>query len=79
MVFRHISNDFSETTDYRIYSETGLTEAKIDFDDGGFRGWSIIILAEMVSQERYFRLTFDRHKGSNYNWSYGNIDCFESI
>ena len=79
MVFRHISNDFSETTDYRIYSKTGLTEAKIDFDDGGFRGWGIIIPMEMVSQKRYFRLTFDRHKGSNYHWSYGNIDCFESI
>ena len=38
MVFRQISKDFSETTDYRIYSETGLTEAKIDFDDGSFRG-----------------------------------------
>ncbi len=79
MVFRHISNDFSETTDYCIYSETGLTEAKIDFDDGGFRGWSIIIPVEMVSQKCYFRLTFDRHNGSNYNWSYGDIDCFESI
>lgn len=79
MVFRQISNDFSETTDCRIYSETGLTEAKIDFDDSGFRGWSIIIPVEMVRQKRYFRLTFDRHNGSNYHWSYGDIDCFESI
>ena len=27
---------------------------------------------------RYFWLTFDRHKGSDYNWSYGNLYCFEA-
>jgi hypothetical protein len=26
---------------------------------------------------RYYWMTFDRHKGSDYNWSYGNLYCFE--
>lgn len=55
-----------------------MAEAKFDFDDGGFRGWGTIIPVELGSRKRYFWLTFDRHKGSNYNWSYGNIYCFEA-
>ena len=32
----------------------------------------------MSARMRYFWLTFDRHNGSDYNWSYGNIYCFEA-
>jgi hypothetical protein len=31
----------------------------------------------MGSRIRRFWLTFDRHNGSDYEWSYGNLYCFE--
>lgn len=70
-------NDFKKRANYRIYTKDGMQEAKFDFDDGGFRGWGTIIPVVMGSRKRYFWLTFDRHNGSSYNWSYGNIYCFE--
>ena len=71
-------NDFNKRANYRIYTKGGMQEAKFDFDDGGFRGWGTIIPVVMGSRKRYFWLTFDRHNGSSYNWSYGNIYCFEA-
>jgi len=71
-------NDFEKRADYRIYTKDGMYEAKFDFDDGGFRGWGTVIPVVMGSRKRYFWLTFDRHNGSSYNWSYGNIYCFEA-
>jgi len=70
-------NDFARTSEYRIYSKDGMTTAKFDYPDGGFRGWGSIIPVKMCGRMRYFWLTFDRHKGSDYNWSYGNLYCFE--
>ena len=72
-------NDFQKHANYRIYTKSGMTEAKFNFDDGGFRGWGTVIPVTMGSRKRYFWLTFDRHNGSTYNWSYGNIYCFEAI
>ena len=72
-------NDFNKRANYRMYSKDGMREAKFDFDDGGFRGWGTIIPVELGSRKRYFWLTFDRHKGSDWNWSYGNLYCFEAI
>lgn len=71
-------NDFEKRANYRIYTKDGMHEANFDFDDGGFRGWGTIIPVTMGSRKRYFWLTFDRHNGSSYNWSYGNIYCFEA-
>ena len=71
-------NDFENRANYRIYTKDGMSEAKFDFDDGGFRGWGTIIPVTMGSRKRYFWLTFDRHNGSSYNWSYGNIYCLEA-
>ena len=71
-------NSFEKRANYRIYTKDGMHEAKFDFDDGGFRGWGTIIPVVMGSRKRYFWLTFDRHNGSSYNWSYGNIYCFEA-
>lgn len=71
-------NDFEKRANYRIYTKTSMHEANFDFDDGGFRGWGTIIPVVMGSRKRYFWLTFDRHNGSSYNWSYGNIYCFEA-
>ena len=72
-------NDFNKRSNYRIYTKNGMQEARFDFDDGGFRGWGTVIPLTMGSRKRYFWLTFDRHNGSEYNWSYGNIYCFEGI
>ena len=70
-------NSFSLTSNYRIYDEDGMTEAKFNFPDGGFRGWGTVIPVKQGTRTRYYWLTFDRHKGSDYNWSYGNLYCFE--
>ena len=71
-------NDFGKRADYRIYTKNGMHKAEFDFDDGGFRGWGTVIPITMGSRKRYFWLTFDRHNGSSFNWSYGNIYCFEA-
>ena len=70
-------NDFNLTSNYRIYDADGMTEAKFNFPDGGFRGWGTVIPVKQGTRTRYYWLTFDRHKGSDYNWSYGNLYCFE--
>lgn len=72
-------NDFTKRANYRIYTKDGMNEAQFDFDDGGFRGWGTIIPVCMGSRRRYFWLTFDRHNGSDFNWSYGNIYGFEAV
>lgn len=72
-------NDFHKVSDYRIYTDHGMYPGKFDFPDGGFRGWGTLIPVTMGSRTRYFWLTFDRHNGSDYNWSYGNVYCFEAM
>ena len=72
-------NDFNKRANYRIYHKGGMTEAKFDYDDGGFRGWGTLMPVKMGSRTRYFWMTFDRHNGSTYTWSYGNIYCFEAL
>ena len=75
-------NDYKKMSDYRVY-EWGkfdtFTNLKCDFPDGGFRGWATIMPIRYGKRERYFWLTFDRTLMSKtYNWSYGNIYCFEA-
>ena len=71
-------NDFEKRSEYRIYSKDGMETAKFNYPDGGFRGWGTVIPVRLGSRKRYFWLTFDRHNGSSYNWSYGNLYCFEA-
>lgn len=71
-------NSFCNKSEYRIYSKTGMKTAKFNYPDGGFRGWGSVVPVNMASRTRYFWLTFDRHNGSDYNWSYGNLYCFEA-
>lgn len=71
---------FDRRAEYHIYDLpgfSGVTNAKFDYDDGGFRGWGTLIPVRMGTRTRYFWLTFDRHLSSGYNWSYGNLYCFE--
>lgn len=70
-------NDFSKKSEYRIYDKDGMRLAKFNYPDGGYRGWGSVIPLVMGSRKRYFWLTFDRHKGSEYGFSYGNLYCFE--
>lgn len=53
-------------------------ELTFDYDDGGFRGWGTVIAlpGSGTRSRRFAMLTFDRHCGSAYNWSYGNIYVF---
>ena len=71
-------NSFERRSEYRIYGKDGMREARFRYPDGGFRGWGCVIPVCLGSRKRYFWLTFDRHNGSDYNWSYGNFYCFEA-
>ena len=77
-IYFSCGNDFKKRANYRIYSESGMSEMKFDYDDGGFRGWGSILPIKLGTRERYFLITFDRHCGSSYNWSYGNLYLFEA-
>ena len=77
-IFFVCGNDFEKKSEYRIYGKDGMQTAKFNYPDGGFRGWGTVIPIKLGSRTRYFWLTFDRHNGSPYNWSYGNIYCFEA-
>ena len=70
-------NDFKKTSEYRVYSKNGMVTASFNYPDGGFRGWGSVFPVRMGSRIEYYWLTFDRHNGSSYNWSYGNLYCFE--
>lgn len=71
-------NGYDKKSNYRIYKKDGMKEAVFDYPDGGCRGWGTIIPVELGSRTRHFWLTFDRHNGSEYTWSYGNVYCFEA-
>lgn len=72
-------NDFKKRSEYRIYQKGQMQCASFTYPDGGFRGWGSLFSIKAGSRQRYFWLTFDRHNGSSYNWSYGNLYCFEMI
>lgn len=66
---------------YQLHPLSDLSKCtlmKFDFDDGGWRGWGQLIPVPCGNRTRYVWMTFDRHNGSDYNWSYGNIHVFES-
>ncbi len=71
-------NSFDRRSEYRIYNKDGMKLAKFRYPDGGFRGWGCVMPLTLGARTRYFWLTFDRHNGSTYNWSYGNVYCFEA-
>lgn len=70
-------NAFDRRSEYRIYDRDGMRTAMFNHPDGGFRGWGAPFSVKMGSRTRRFWLTFDRHNGSEYEWSYGNLYCFE--
>ena len=67
-------------SDYRVYKWGDFSKFEnLSFDrlDGGFRGWGTILPIKLGTRERYFHITFDRVRMSEYEWSYGNFYCFE--
>lgn len=54
------------------------TYMRFDYGDGGWRGWGQLIPVPCGRRTRYVWMTFDRHGGSSYTWSYGNIYVFEA-
>lgn len=74
-------SDFDKRAQYQLRRLDHLKEYTLlscDFDDGGFRGWGTLIPVPCGNRTRYIWMTFDRHNGSGYNWSYGNIYVFEA-
>lgn len=81
-VYFACGSDFGKRSVYDLYSIDNLSSPiknlEFDFADGGFRGWGSIVKIPMGSRYRFIHITFDRHLGSHFNWSYGNIHVFES-
>ncbi len=63
---------------YDLYDFSQFKPLRCDYDDGGFRGWGTVIPVPCGSRTKYMWMTFDRHGGSSFNWSYGNIHVYES-
>ncbi|MBO4933508.1 MAG: hypothetical protein J6I42_15185 [Clostridia bacterium] len=74
-------SNFDKRACYHVYDLNDLSKVeyiRCDYDDGGFRGWGTIIPVPCGRRTKYLWMTFDRHGGSSYNWSYGNIYVYES-
>lgn len=75
-------NSFHAVSEYRVYNWGEFDKCellKCDYPDGGFRGWGTVMPIDFGTRRRYFWLTFDRTLMSSvFNWSYGNIYCFEA-
>ncbi len=74
-------NGFGEKAIYRVYKYGCFDKyerLRCDRDDGGFRGWGSVFKVKQGTRERVYWLTFDRQLGSDFNWSYGNLYCFEA-
>ncbi len=74
-------SNFDKRACYHIYDLPDFSKVeylRCDYDDGGFRGWGSIIPVPCGNRTKYMWMTFDRHGGSSYNWSYGNIYVYES-
>lgn len=74
-------NGFGERSCYRAYRYGSFEKAerlRCDIDDGGFRGWGSVFSVKQGTRKRTYWLTFDRQNGSEFNWTYGNLYCFEA-
>ncbi len=74
-------SNFDKRACYHVYDLDDLAKVeyiRCDYDDGGFRGWGTIIPVPCGRRTKYLWMTFDRHGGSSYNWSYGNIYVYEA-
>ena len=73
--------DFNSRANYDVYDYDDFSKREklvCNYDDGGFRGWGTVFAYPSGSRERIYWITFDRHNGSKWNWSYGNIYVYEA-
>ena len=74
-------SDFKARAEYRVYQLGDFSHYErltCDFDDGGFRGWGSLMPVPCGNRTKYAWMTFDRHNGSDFNWSYGNLYAYEA-
>ena len=74
-------SDFKARAEYRVYPLGDFSHFQrltCDFDDGGFRGWGSLMPVPCGNRTKYVWMTFDRHNGSDYNWSYVNLYAYEA-
>ena len=74
-------SDFKARAEYRVYPLGDFSHFQrltCDFDGGGFRGWGSLMPVPCGNRTKYVWMTFDRHNGSDYNWSYGNLYAYEA-
>lgn len=74
-------SDFDKRAQYHIIDVENPDHyelLKFNYDDGGFRGWGTLIAVPCGRRTRYLHITFDRHGGSAWRWSYGNLYVFEA-
>lgn len=74
-------SDFKARAEYRVYPLGDFSHYErltCDFDDGGFRGWGSLMPVLCGNRTKYVWMTFDRHNGSDFNWSYGNLYAYEA-
>ena len=74
-------SDFKARAEYSVYPMGDFSHFQrltCDFDDGGFRGWGSLMPVPCGNRTKYVWMTFDRHNGSDYNWSYGNLYAYEA-
>ena len=74
-------SDFKARAEYRVYPLGDFSHFQhltCDFDDGGFRGWGSLMPVPCGNRTKYVWMTFARHNGSDYNWSYGNLYAYEA-
>ena len=74
-------SDFKARAEYRVYPLGDFSHYErltCDFDDGGFRGWGSLMPVPCGNRTKYVWMTFDRHNGSDFNWSYGNLYAYEA-
>lgn len=74
-------SDFKARAEYRVYPLGDFSHFQrltCDFDDGGFRDWGSLMPVPCGNRTKYVWMTFDRHNGSDYNWSYGNLYAYEA-
>ena len=74
-------SDFKRRAVYDVYPLSDFTRCnhlQCDYDDGGFRGWGTVMEIPYGTRCRLVWLTFDRHNGSAWNWSYGNLYVYDS-
>lgn len=72
---------FHTSSLYKCYNADDFSRyefLRFDYPDGGFRGWGTVVVLPQGNRLTARLYTFDRMKGSDNTWSYGNLYCFKA-